>query len=63
MMGVLVMASENENHAELSKELLSVLVCPKDHGELSYDAHAHHLTCQKCGHVYKIEKGIPNMLN
>lgn len=49
-------------HQTLSAELLSVLVCPHDHGKLSYDATHEKLSCQKCGHVYLVERGVPNML-
>ncbi|MBM3282136.1 MAG: Trm112 family protein [Candidatus Diapherotrites archaeon] len=49
-------------HPMLTKELLSVLVCPKDRGELSYSSEKNTLTCQKCGHVYLIKNGVPNML-
>ena len=44
----------------ISPELLALLVCPKDHGELSIEAE--HLTCTVCGTVYPIENGIPNMI-
>lgn len=48
--------------AHVSQEVLSVLVCPKDRGELSYSASANTLTCNSCKHVYSIENGVPNML-
>ncbi len=47
----------------LSQEVLSVLVCPKDRGELSYSSSANTLTCNTCKHVYSIVNGVPNMLN
>lgn len=47
---------------ELSPELLSVLVCPKDHGKLTYEKTLATLTCHKCAHVYPVENGVPNML-
>ncbi len=46
----------------ISPELLSVLVCPHDHGELTLDKEKNTLTCQSCAHVFPIENGIPNML-
>ncbi|CAN5585835.1 hypothetical protein BH23CHL5_BH23CHL5_23040 [soil metagenome] len=44
----------------ISPVLLALLVCPKDHGELSLETE--HLTCTVCGTVYPIENGIPNMI-
>ncbi len=44
----------------ISSVLLALLVCPKDHGELSLETE--HLTCTVCGTVYPIENGIPNMI-
>jgi uncharacterized protein YbaR (Trm112 family) len=56
-------AHAHDHHASaLSPELLSVLVCPKDHGELSFDAQKQLLTCKQCHSLYKVEKNIPNML-
>jgi uncharacterized protein YbaR (Trm112 family) len=46
----------------LSPELLSVLVCPKEHGKLSYSNEKNTLTCQTCSHTFPIENGVPNML-
>lgn len=46
----------------LTPELLSVLVCPHDHGKLEYDAGQRTLTCIVCKRVYPLEKGVPNML-
>jgi uncharacterized protein YbaR (Trm112 family) len=46
----------------LSAELLAVLVCPLDHGELVHSPGNQTLACKKCAHVFPIENGIPNML-
>jgi hypothetical protein len=46
----------------LKKELLDILVCPKDKGELLYDAEKNTLTCKVCGHVYEVKDDIPIML-
>lgn len=43
-------------------ELLKVIVCPKDKGALACNADDQTLTCQVCGKVYRIEKGVPNLL-
>ncbi len=46
----------------LSPELLSVLVCPHDHGSLSYSEKEKKLSCKKCARIFPIENGVPNML-
>jgi uncharacterized protein YbaR (Trm112 family) len=46
----------------LSKELLQVLVCPHDRGDLEYSPLEPKLTCRTCGKVFPIENGVPNML-
>lgn len=47
---------------ELTPELLSVIVCPKDKGELQFDNVKQTLTCKKCKSIYPIRDAIPNML-
>jgi len=47
---------------ELSKELLEVICCPSDKGDLKYDKKKQTLTCKKCKHAYKIKDGIPILL-
>jgi len=48
---------------ELSKELLKVLACPRDHAELTYKKKENRLVCRKNPkHVYKVEDGIPIMM-
>ena len=57
------MASESfSSNKGLSHELLSVLVCPHDHGSLSYSEKEKKLSCKKCAHIFLIENGVPNML-
>lgn len=49
----------------VSKELLEILVCPADHGELKEELAAdgsERLTCSKCGRRYPVRDGIPVML-
>ena len=52
--------SGDKNAQEISPALLSLLVCPLDHGPLDYSSAK--LTCTICGKVYPVEDGIPNML-
>ncbi|HLD49500.1 MAG TPA: Trm112 family protein [archaeon] len=44
----------------LSKELLSVIACPKCKGNVKYDKNK--LVCNKCRLRYKIIDDIPDML-
>ena len=46
----------------LDPKLLEILVCPKCHGELRYDAAAGYLECPQCRLRYAIEDDIPIML-
>jgi uncharacterized protein len=46
----------------LSDELLSILVCPKCHGDLEYDRSAEKLICAACGLRYPVVDDIPVML-
>ncbi|HEY9189201.1 MAG TPA: Trm112 family protein [Bacteroidota bacterium] len=46
----------------LSKELLEILCCPKDQGDLEYDSEKNKLTCKLCGRVYDVKDDIPIML-
>lgn len=48
--------------AEISKELLEVLACPKCKGDLEYKKTEQKLICKKCKLAYRIEDGIPIML-
>ncbi len=44
----------------IDPELLALLVCPIDHGELELRESS--LVCTKCGRSYPIVDGIPNMV-
>ncbi len=46
----------------LSPELLKILVCPVDHGELDLRPDQSGLKCRTCHRVYRIEDDIPIML-
>ena len=47
---------------KISKELLSVLACPKCKCELDYNEKDDKLICKKCKLAYRIDDGIPIML-
>lgn len=44
----------------ISDLLRQVLVCPLDRADLRVEGQA--LVCTRCGRVYPVEQGIPNML-
>jgi uncharacterized protein YbaR (Trm112 family) len=46
----------------LNKELLEILCCPKDHGDLDYNQEKDILVCKVCSRVYEIKDDIPIML-
>jgi uncharacterized protein len=47
----------------LDPELLEILVCPNDRGELDYLETERILQCRTCGYRYRVtEDGIPVML-
>lgn len=54
----------------MQPELMEILVCPMDHGELELETAKEEggeiiegtLTCKQCHQRYPIEDGIPNML-
>jgi hypothetical protein len=46
----------------LDPELLEILVCPNDRGELDYLEAEQILSCRSCGYRYPIRDGIPVML-
>jgi uncharacterized protein YbaR (Trm112 family) len=46
----------------LDPELLEILVCPNDRGELDYLEAEQILVCRSCGYRYPIRDGIPVML-
>ncbi len=54
----------------MKKELVEILACPVDKSPLELridkedgkDVITGGLKCSRCGHVYPIEEGIPNLL-
>ena len=46
----------------LKKELLDVLCCPSDQGDLNYLEEKEILVCKICKKEYKVIDGIPVML-
>jgi uncharacterized protein YbaR (Trm112 family) len=46
----------------LNNELLKIICCPVDHGDLIYSVEKNILTCKICNKIYKIENDIPIML-
>lgn len=44
----------------IDPDLLALLVCPVDHGELTEEPG--HLVCSVCGRRYPVVDGIPVML-
>ncbi|MGZ8586056.1 MAG: Trm112 family protein [Actinomycetota bacterium] len=46
----------------LDPELLEILVCPNDRGELDHLEAEQLLVCRSCGYRYPIRDGIPVML-
>jgi uncharacterized protein YbaR (Trm112 family) len=49
-----------ESGVVIDPELLALLVCPVDHGELELKDST--LVCTECARVYPIVDGIPNMV-
>ncbi len=48
--------------ALIKKELLDILVCPFDKGDLREIEESSRLKCLKCGRLYPVREGIPVML-
>ncbi|MBC3186888.1 Trm112 family protein [Corynebacterium sp. zg-331] len=46
----------------LNPQLLDVLVCPKDHGPLTYREQEQVLVNERLGIAYRIDQGIPVLL-
>jgi uncharacterized protein len=46
----------------LDPELLAILVCPNDRGEIEYREAEEIIVCQTCGYRYPVRDGIPVML-
>lgn len=58
------MSDETSKKGEqiVDPKLLSVLVCPKSRGPLTYDKQAQELISKKAKLAYPIRKGVPIML-
>ncbi|MBI2236997.1 MAG: Trm112 family protein [Actinobacteria bacterium] len=46
----------------VDKELLEILVCPNDRGDIEYHEAEQVIECLKCGYRYPVRDGIPVML-
>jgi len=46
----------------LDPELVSILVCPNDRGEIDYLEQEQVIVCQTCGYRYPVRDDIPVML-
>jgi uncharacterized protein YbaR (Trm112 family) len=46
----------------LDAELLEILVCPNDHGDVDYLEGEQVIECRTCGYRYPVRDGIPVML-
>lgn len=46
----------------LDPELLAILVCPNDRGEVEYHEDEQRIVCLRCGYRYPVRDDIPVML-
>ena len=46
----------------IDKDLLEILACPNDRGEVEYHEAESVIVCTKCGYRYPVRDGIPVML-
>ena len=46
----------------IDAELLEILVCPNDRGEIEYKEAEQIIECRSCGYRYPVRDGIPVML-
>jgi uncharacterized protein YbaR (Trm112 family) len=46
----------------LDAELLEILVCPNDRGDVDYLEDEQVIVCRSCGYRYPVRDGIPVML-
>lgn len=46
----------------VDKELLDILICPNDHGDVEYREQEAVIVCLKCGLRYPVRDDIPVML-
>lgn len=53
---------KKENAEGIDRELLSILVCPKDKENLIYNENENKLICKNCRKEYRIKDNIPIFL-
>ncbi len=46
----------------IDPELLEILVCPNDRGDIDYLPEERVIVCRTCGYRYPVRDGIPVML-
>lgn len=46
----------------IDKELLEILACPNDRGDVEFREEEQVIVCSKCGYRYPVRDGIPVML-
>ncbi len=46
----------------MKKELIDILACPVCKGDVHLDEKENKIVCNECGRKYRIEEGIPIML-
>ena len=46
----------------IDPELLEILVCPNDRGDIDHLSEEHVIVCRTCGYRYPVRDGIPVML-
>jgi len=46
----------------IDAELLEILVCPNDRGQVTYHEAEQVIVCETCGYRYPVRDGIPVML-
>jgi uncharacterized protein YbaR (Trm112 family) len=46
----------------LDPQLLEILVCPNDRGDIDYHEDQQVIVCRECGYRYPVRDGIPVML-
>jgi uncharacterized protein YbaR (Trm112 family) len=46
----------------IDPELLEILVCPNDRGDIDYLSEEQVIVCHTCGYRYPVRDGIPVML-
>ena len=54
--------TDNTHITAFDRRMLEVLVCPRTHGLLEYDAEAQELISKAAGLAFPIRNGIPVML-